>query len=275
MKLNRLYVLLIIGILSISNSVSAQRKGYKFDKKQRANYHAYPSSFDFRQMGWLFDAGLTSTFTTERPIDNTSDGIDSTYSFQIRPGLALNIGGYYNLQKGRKIIRYIDATLGYKMLWSAENQTIKYTGIGDSTISSTNDYLAHYASLNINFNNVINLSNYTFIQNTIGFNIDYRFLESVTNNHPSLQISRPNFVAQAHYKLAFGIMVDNDIAVIPYIEVPLFNLSPNQNHFSQLDIFDSSFQTVIIGVRVMLFRFGQKDCPKAINTDGKAKHNGY
>ena len=274
MKLNTFYVLLIIGFVAIPTLVSAQRKGYKFDKKQRSNYSAYPSPFDFRQMGWLFDAGLTGTFSTNPPENFTLGDSAFSFPFQIRPGVTLNLGGYYNLKKGRKIIRYVDATLGYKMLWNAEVRTVETISTSSKT-TTTNDDLAHYADLNINFNNVINLSNFTFIQNTIGFNIDYRFAESVTLNHPTPTPPPSSFVIQAHYKLAFGIMVDNDIAVIPYIEVPLFNITPSQSQFSQLDYFHQSYQTVVIGVRVMLFRFGQKDCPKAINTDGKAKNNGY
>ena len=274
MKKYGLILLLITGFVAAPNWVSAQRKGYKFDKKQRANYAAYPSPFNFRQMGWLFDAGLTGTFTGNPPNSITAGDSTLTYPFQVRPGITLNIGGYYNFKKFRKIIRYADASLGYKMLWNAEKQDLEISNPSSKT-TTTNDNLAHYINLNINFNNVINLSNFTFIQNTIGFNVDYRFLETVEINHPVSQPSPPTFVAQAHYKLAFGIMVDNDIAVIPYVEVPLFNLTPSQNHFSELDYFNQSYQTIIVGIRVMLFRFGSKDCPKAINTDGKAKNNGY
>jgi hypothetical protein len=102
--------------------------------------------------------------------------------------------------------------------------------------------------------------------------VDYRFLENESSDISTS--SPPNFVAQAHYRLGFGIMIDTDIALIPYVEVPLYNLAPDQKHFAQLDYFQQSFQSVIVGARLMLFRFGQKDCPKAINHDGYDR-NGY
>jgi len=274
LKNKHLNSLLFIGLLLISQLVSAQRKGYKPDRNQKSNY-AYPSPNNFRQGGWLFDAGLTGTFTTKAPEDFLPDGADYTYPFQIRPGLALGLGRYYNLKKGRNIVRYVDATVGYKMLWNAEKQNVETTGAPGVITSTTNDNFAHYASLNFNFNNVISLSNYSFMQNTLGINTDSRFSESVTNETGSTTPSPDAFVAQFHYKLAFGFMVDTDVAVIPYLEIPIFNITPSQSQFSQLDYFHQSFQTITIGVRVMLFKFGQKDCPKAINTDGKARNNGY
>ena len=273
MKSKHLYSLVLIGLLLIPQLVSAQRKGYKPDRNQKSNY-AYPSPSNFHQGGWLFDAGLTGTFGLSKPESQTIGDTTLSYPFQVRPGIALGVGRYYNLKKGRNIIRYIDASLGYKMLWNAEKQTIESSSLFNTT-NNTSDNVAHYVNLNFNLNNVISLSSYSFIQNTIGINADYRFSESVANNTRSTTPSPPTFVAQFHYKLAFGFMVDTDISVIPYLEVPLFNITPSQSQFSQLDYFHQSYQTVIIGVRVMLFKFGQKDCPKAINTDGKAKNNGY
>ena len=275
MKFIGKYILVFTFLFTVPYFAQAQRKGYKFDKKQKSNNHAFPSPFDFRQMGWLFDAGLIGSFTTANPVDMLPDGINYSYNFQIRPGITLNAGGYYSLKKGRKIIRYIDATLGYKMLWFAQKQNIEVITSPNIITSTTFDYLSHNIDLNLNFNNVINLSNYTFLQNTLGINIDYRIGQTSTKNSIGLTQPVPNFLVQAHYKLGLGFMVDTDLAIIPYVEIPVLNITPSQNNFSQLDYFGSSFQSVIIGVRIILFRFGQKDCPKAINTDGKARNNGY
>ncbi len=269
---NKGYLIVILVALS-PLVVQAQNKGFTFDKKQKAHYTAYPSPNDFKQAGWLFDAGLTGTFGLFAPKDVSSGDTTINYPTQIRPGITLAAGGYFNPKKGRNIIRYMDATVGYKLLWNAEKESLETS---NGTLSSNlSDNLGHYATLNLNFNNVINVSNYNFIQNTIGVNLDYRFTETSKNQSTTVMSSPPSFVAQVHYKLAFGVMIDSDIAVIPYIEIPVFNITPNQKNFAQLDYFNQSFQTAIIGVRVMLFRYGQKDCPKAINHEGKARKNGY
>jgi hypothetical protein len=247
----------------------SQGKGYSFDKKQKKNYAAYPSPYDFRQGGWLFDAGMTGTFGVYPSPISTTDTVISLPS-QLRPGISLEVGRYFNFKGKKPIIRFVDYSAGYKLLWNAEKEVREFNG---SRISETfRNNLAHYVHANVNITNIWDINNYLFLQNTIGINVDYRFLENESSDISTS--SPPNFVAQAHYRLGFGIMIDTDIALIPYVEVPLYNLAPDQKHFAQLDYFQQSFQTVIVGARLMLFRFGQKDCPKAINHDGYDR-NGY
>ena len=78
----------------------SQGKGYSFDKKQKKNYAAYPSPYDFRQGGWLFDAGMTGTFGVYPSPISTTDTVISLPS-QLRPGISLAVGRYFNF-KGKK-----------------------------------------------------------------------------------------------------------------------------------------------------------------------------
>jgi hypothetical protein len=271
----RLSLIFIFIFTCLSSSIYGQKKAYKIQKKQKHNYEAYPNPYDFRSTRWVFDAGITGTkgFTDQSKVTLG----DSSFSFSspIRPGIAITVGRYLSLKKGHKIIKYIDYNLGYKMLWNTEKQDLDIIS-SSSSESVTNNNIAHYANANLNFNNVISLNDYNFIQNSIGINVDYRFAQNLSSSGYQSQVAPDKFILQLHYKFAWGFMIDNDKALIPYIEIPIFNLTPKQSSFSQLDYFNQSYQSIIVGVRLMLFRLGQKECPKAINYQADPnQQNGY
>ena len=265
----------ILGVFCLFAFVANGQKAYKIQKKQKNNYEAYPNPFDFRPSGWLFDAGITGTFSTSQNKSSIIGDSTLTAGGQIRPGVALNVGRYQSLKKGHKIIKYIDYNLGYKMLWNNETQNITVNN-QDVVYNNTLDNTAHYINANFNLNNIISFTDYLFLQNSLGINADYRFANSLDGNGMNGSIQPDAFVVQAHYKLGFGIMIDNNIALIPYAEIPVFNITPSQQNFSQLDYFNQSYQSFIIGARLMLFRLGQKECPKAkgVGLDPNQK-NGY
>jgi len=267
--------LIFLSLLFFSTPIWSQRKAYKIQKKQKNYYEAYPNPFDFRPTGWLFEGGLTATKGFAEPTSILSGDSTIALSSSIRPGLSLSAGRYHSLKKGHKIIKYIDYTLGYKMLWNHENQDLSIASTSSSQ-SLSNNNVAHYASANLNLNNVISINDYNFIQNSIGVHLDYRFAQNLSGDGLNQQIAPDKFIIQLHYKLAWGFMIDNDKALIPYIEIPVLNISPSQKNFSQLDYFNQSYQSVIVGVRLMLFRLGQKECPKAINYQADPnQQNGY
>lgn len=271
----RLSLLFICFFTCLSSSVYGQRKAYKVQKKQKNNYEAYPNPYDFRPTGWLFDIGITGTKGITDQSNITLGDTSYTFSSPIRPGIALSAGRYISIKKGHKIIKYLDYNVGYKMLWNTEKQDLSILS-STTRESITNNNVAHYANANLNFNNVISLNDYNFIQNSIGVNVDYRFAQNLSGTGYQSENAPDKFVLQVHYKLAWGIMIDNDKALIPYIEIPVFNITPTQTNFSQLDYFNQSYQSVIVGVRLMLFRLGQKECPKAINYQADPnQQNGY
>ncbi len=274
MKRNAYFILLFAFYTGIPLTGISQ-KAYKVQKKQGNKHEAYPNPFDFHPTGWLFDAGLTGTMGLEGTQTNTFGDTTLTLSTPFRPGVALSAGRYLSLKKGHKIFKYLDYNLGYKMLWNAENQEREIVSTNTQE-SFTNSNIAHYANFNLNFNNIISFSDYSFIQNTIGVNVDYRFMNKPSGDGVNANLQPDNLIVQVHYKLALGFMFDNDKAIIPYIEIPVFNITPQQSNFSQLDYFNQSYQSVIVGARFMLFTLGQKKCPTAKGTTVDPNQiNGY
>jgi hypothetical protein len=272
---HRTYLVLLFTVLLIVPVTLFSQKAYKVQKKRGNSHEAYPNPFDFHPTGWLFDAGLTGTMGLDGTQTTTFGDTTLTLSTQFRPGISFSAGRYLSLKKGHKIFKYLDYNLGYKMLWNLENQEREITSSGAQE-SFTNSNIAHYANANLNFNNIISLSDYSFIQNSIGVNVDYRFLNNASATGTNANIQPANFIVQVHYKLAFGFMFDNDKAIIPYIEIPVYNITPQQSNFSQLDYFNQSFQSITVGARFMLFTLGQKKCPTAKGTTvDPNQNNGY
>lgn len=258
-------------LLLIPITFYGQQKGYKISKNNKNRPEAFPSPYSFRPTGWIFDGGITGTFG-QQPEENLFLGSESEYKFPISPFVKLTAGRYFILKKGHKIVKYADASFGYKGLWNRQENTLTSPVMAPESYVQSN--LAHYITLNGHLNNVISFNNATFLQNTIGVNLDYRIAEYVQEARGSK--SPDEFVAQIHYSLGLGIMTDNDLAIIPYIEIPVFNVTPSQARFNRLDYFNSSYQTIVVGVKVALFRFGQKECPTAIDPMGTGgQNNGY
>lgn len=269
----RLAFVLVFSTL-ITFSVSAQKKyKQKWNNSKQEKKEVFPSADKFKPSGWMFGAGLTGTFGFEEKKETVtlSDQVyDATYTPQIRPGFMLEVGRYTNFTKGRflkgNVVRFIDYSLAYKNLSSREE--FEFTNAAGTFAEGNNASTQHYLSANFNINNIIDLPDYNFIQNAIGINADWRFNENRSEDYPA-NIPTNNdpgsFVVQAHYKLGFGFKFDNDIMIIPSLEVPVFNITPTQDEFSRLDFFNSSFQAVILRVQVLLFKLGPTKCPPVNN----------
>ncbi len=272
-KANNIFLLVISALLLAAPHLSAQKKGYSFDRKKRDFGSAYPSPDEFRSLGLLVDAGITNTFGWE-----TTSNDFGAYQPLYRPAVLASIGGYYSLPKLYKIIRYIDLTVGYKSIWAA-SKFEAYPTFGPQPMppSRTNNAFENYVSANFNLNNTITVSRYHFIQNSIGVNADYVFFseyEPQANNPGSLYPGP--FILQLHYKIGWGIQLDTDRLLIIWGEVPVFNLSPSQTNFNQLDFYNNSFLTVSVGVRFMFFRLADIKCPKVRSYDKPPNfQNGY
>ena len=267
----RLFLAILLCALSLQ--VEAQKKYKQKWNNKKEKKEVFPSADKFKPSGWMFGAGVTGTFGFEEKKESiTMNNItyDASYTTQIRPGIMLEVGRYTNFTKGKflkgRLFRYIDYSLAYKALWSREK--FELTNTATETIEGTNNSGQHYLSLNFNVNNIIDLPDYNFIQNAIGINADYRFTENRSEEYPAgiaVNNDPGSFIAQAHYKLGFGFKFDNDIMIVPSIEVPVFNLTPTQDEFSRLDFFNSSFQAVIVRVQVLLFKLGPTKCPPVNN----------
>lgn len=279
----RLFWILLLATLSLN--VTAQKKyKQKWGSNKKEKTPVFPSADIFKPSGWMFGAGLTGTFglkENESNVELNNTQYTAKFNPDIRPGLMLEVGRYTNFTKGKflkgRLFRYIDYSAAYKLLWSSES--FKIANDSETFAEGKNQSGQHYLSLNFNVNNIIDLPDFNFIQNAIGINADWRFKENRSVEYPSGFTPNKDpgsIVAQVHYKLGLGFKFDNDIMIIPSIETPIFNLYPQQNEFSQLDFFNSSFQAIIFRIQVLLFKLGPTKCPPVNNPNlPKDFENGY
>ncbi|MGD1844774.1 MAG: hypothetical protein ACFB10_05210 [Salibacteraceae bacterium] len=257
----RLY-LLVIGLLLVVGSAEAQRrnKGYT-----RQNKQLFPSPPQFKKSGWYWAPGLTYMATDFRPKNKTlsDDGtnrLDGEFRARGRfPGLYLEAGRYHILQYS-SLVKYIDYGIAYKGYSGREKFTLQNIQNADNTvISSTegiNKYYDHLGAVHFNLNHVWQLSDYNFIQNSLGVDGNYFFSTSRKSESSSLvaETFPGSIVASLHYKLGYGFKVSQKLMVIPTLETPILTAYNFDNGRSSMTYFNSRYRPVILSIRFLHLR---------------------
>lgn len=236
--MNNLKTLILILALFISYSEFAQDI-FGRRKKDLIEYRTY------RMGGWMFAPGLTYT-PARVPKDDKRD---------INPNGRLavygEVGRFQIFYEGGNFFNYLDYSLAYKRLSGAE----KYNDL--KSVFKQNFVLG-----NFNLNNIIQLSDYTFLQNSLGVNLDYKFSEKYDNANGSGSENTNNLLFSLHYKIGYGIKAKNNLFIIPSIEVPILNALKWENGKSTYGIFSSRYKPVIFSVRFAFLRKkGRNACP--------------
>jgi len=283
----KLVACLLFSILLIEGGYAQRDYKPKFNKSRKEPKKPFPSSIEFRPGGWYLGLGLTATTgfgSTTETIDLGATTYDVEFDPNLRPWFMLEAGRFYNFKGDQNWIRYADFGIAYKGITGSESFDFREARLSDGSTAALNEdgshgFSQHYISLNANLNNIIPLTDYNFIQNSFGVNADIRFLESFESDYPIGGFPTENpgsFVGQVHYALGFGYTYDTDRVLLVSLETPIFNLTPQEQNFSRLDFFNSSFQTFILRVRILLFRLANTKCPPVQNPDLPAGFkNGY
>lgn len=222
-------------ILSISNAQDI----FGRTKKDLVEYRTY------RLGGWMFAPGLT--YTLPRVPKKESRDIDP----HGRLAVYAEVGRFQVFYEGGNFFNYLDYSLAYKRLSGTEEYN------DNKSIFKQNFVLA-----NFNLNNIIQLSDYTFIQNSLGVNADYKFSEKYENNNLSGNENTSNLLFSLHYKFGYGIKAKNNLFIIPSIEIPILNALEWENGKSTYGIFSSRYKPIIFSVRFAFLRErGKMACP--------------
>ena len=224
----------------------------------------------YKMSGWMIEPGITwnscRLFNPEEEYDDETIKINPGGKL----GAYLGIGRYNIFYKGGNVFNYMDYSLGYKMLRGKE----KITG----AIEAKGKYSHNYLLGNFNINNVIQISDKMFVQNSLGVNLDWRFFTNQEHEHYPNELNMPsNVVANIHYKLGVGFKLNDRIFVIPTIETPILNLYNFEKFKSTWGIFSSRYRPVIFTVRIAWLRpIGKGDCPPVYaNPDDKKAQENY
>lgn len=225
----------------------------------------------WKMSGWHFAPGITHQLTRfsnkEEAIEVDDDTRTITFDPAGKIGVYLEVGRYNIFYKGGNFFNYMDYSLAYKMLRGKE----EYTG----DLSGESKYSHNFLLGNFNINNVFQLSDYTFLQNSIGVNVDWRF--SSREKGSPLSDHRPSSITgQIHYKIGYGIKATKRLFIIPQLEVPILNVHNFEKFKSTWGVFNSRYRPLILSVRFAWLRpVGKGACPKVDDPAGKAAQDAF
>lgn len=222
----------------------------------------------YKMSGWLFEPGFTwnscRLFNPEEEYEDQMIKVNPSGKL----GAYFGMGRYTIFYQGGNIFNYLDYSVAYKMLRGKE----KITG----AIEREGKYSHNYLLGNFNINNVIQFSDKMFLQNSIGANLDWRFLKRQSHDGPNADKRPSAIVANLHYKFGIGFKINERFFIIPAIETPILNIYNFEKFKSTWGIFNSRYRPLIFSVRFAWLRpIGRGDCPPvyASPDDKKAQEN--
>lgn len=265
------------GLLFYGSGFAQKTKLNRFNGKKKAI--PFPSVQDYKPAGWLFGAGVTSTFQlNNQTFSRMVNGLEENYRFDpvMKPGAMLELGRYLNFDR-KFIFDYVDFSAQWKFFRGGQNIQLSTM---EGTQNGENSFTEHYNSGSINVNNTIRVNDYNFVLNALGLNADYKFANAVERSplYPDgISYDFPSqFVAQIHYKLGWGVKADVDKVFLFSLETPIYNITPQTTNLSEFDYFNMPFRTFILRVQFLLFRYDNDKCPPVNNPNVPAGFkNGY
>ncbi|CAG5078538.1 hypothetical protein [Parvicella tangerina] len=245
---NLLTILLCLGILnSFAQHTNRQ-------KKDLLNLSAIKHS------GWMLAPGLTYMIPF-KPKGDEAPEVDPAGKLAVY----FELGRWHLFPGGGNVFNYYDYSLAYKRLSGREE-------IGDIK----GQFKQNYVLGNFNINNIIQLTDYTFIQNSLGVNLDYKFSEKY---EPATETSTldntKRLLFSLHYKIGYGIKVTKNLFIIPTLETPILNGREWEKGRSDYGILSSRYRPLIFSVRFAWTRKpGKGDCPPVYDpANGKNGQN--
>jgi hypothetical protein len=247
-------ILFLITIISLSATAQRQMKPlYNLNDQ------------GMKKSGWHFSPGTTYMIPSKKntEIETEVEGVSKELTSAGRVGLYAEVGRHHLFDKFY-FLNHLDYGLAYKKLTGRqESQIICETCDLEEPVRSI--FKDNFASVYVNFNNIWQISSYSFIQNGIGFNGDYRFLlnnETIPKNQPEITPNSPKpFQVQLHYKLSFGLKAEKGTFIVPSIEIPLLNIVPWDSGRGTLRYFESGYRPIIFSLKFLfLSKRKPEDC---------------
>lgn len=275
---------LILSILVLSAfSLSAQRD--LTPGKRRGDVFGQADYKDYRFFGLQVTGGLTYMATRSDAKNNETLGIDSTgrmgYSFdpQGKIGAFVDIGMVHFPKKRSKLslalkyifISYYDWGLGVKLLGGMETTNLNhYNSLGEvvSTDNGKGSFYNGYINGRFSVHKNVYIGKRYFIDNGLGFNVDFRFLENRSYDGVNItagQSFHSPLVAQLHYSLGFGIKLNRRSMLVPGVQIPILGIHDWRKGCAALKYYNSNYLPILFQVK-FTYLFEKK--PKGCNTPG-------
>lgn len=272
MKNTILFVLLLTTI-----STFAQVGGFEKRNKERKNgkYLTHGdrgksiyshSRSHYRPFGWHAAVGITYLAG-----NNTNSQNLDIKSTPYIPGYYLEGGLAHLFKQFHKVFHYVDYGIGIKHYSGAE----KYTDLLGEQSRGTFNFGSAFARFGIH--SVWQLSEWNWIDQSIGVNIDYRIYGGNVDadyTSPLLPDIQEKLVGQLHYSIGWGYKPKEGLYFIPTIQTPILTalnwrtINPGTHWFS------SKYQPIIFTLKMGVL-LPKKGCPKVFSKDAQRQSDGY
>ena len=224
------------------------------------------SQSHYRGLGWFINPGVTymlgnSADDDNRPYNLTPTGL---------PGYYLEAGMEHLFKKQQKAVHYFDWGLGVKHFGGQEKYSIE--GVSQATRGQFN---FGSAFLRAGIHNVWQLNMYNFIDQSIGFNLDYRIYGGNDDENylsPLASNNQNKLVMQLHYQLGFGYKVRDGFFIVPTVQTPILTLVDFDDFNPSHHWFNSRYQPLIFTIK-FAWLFPKKGCPPVDGMDDDEQRN--
>jgi hypothetical protein len=251
----------------IEKNANKRRNENQFSEKKNWGEAIWsPASSSYRPLGWHINPGITYMFGNSAA--DESDAYDLTPSGL--PGYYLEAGMEHLFKNYGKVVHYFDWGLGIKHFGGQEKLDVS----GTKTRGQFN-FGSVFAQAAIH--NVWQLTRINFIDQSIGFNLDYRIYggkEDADYTPPAGYDNQGKLVAQLHYNFGWGIKVRDGFFIEPMIQTPILTAFQWNGFNPSHKWFNSRYQPTIFTVK-FAWLFVKKGCNVPDDPNGKKSSEQY
>ncbi len=249
---------------------SKRQKDNPFSEEKNWGYLLWSENAShYRPIGWHASLGVTYM------VGNSPNDESQEYKLTPSglPGYYLEGGMEHLFKKKQKIFHYFDWGIGVKHFGGQEKYDL-------DPVKDRGSFNFGSAFARAGIHNVWQISKYNFIDQSIGFNLDYRIYGGKDKQADGKYLSplpsdnQNKLVAQLHYTLGFGFKIQDGLFFVPTIQTPVLTLLDFNDFNPSHKWFNSRYQPVIFTVK-MAWLWPKKGCPKVFNVDGQRQSDQY
>lgn len=226
----------------------------------------YQLGSKYSNKAWHFAPGMTYMIPanheeTEMRVINSENGPDTLFngSFKAKGKIGLYLeGGWAHFFDNPILAHYIDYGFHYKMLRGAETfDGMTKVDVNPVLTSNSGKFSEHYLGGFFHINRIIQLTDWTFVQASLGANLEYAVINKIAFDGivgGLDQTFAERFQGQFNARIGFGYKAESGVFIIPSIETPILNVQPFYDGKSTLPFFSSRYRPIIFSIRFLFLK---------------------
>lgn len=239
----------LIGIIICKGLCTAQTKRY---------YKTlFSDSPGWTKSGWVGSVGSTYALIHQksdqpRPINSQLTSVVDPY---VNPGFFAELGRFTMIPAGI-VFHQMDYTVSYKTVNYRQN--LIQPGSNPIAYDDKASFKGSYIGLNLNFNTILQLSDYLWLQPGLGLHVDHPLQQRVTTG---LSPEASNYVypsnqtaVRGHAKFAVGYKLTSELFIVPSLEIALWRFNELTNPRIPDRIFLQQWTPMVFAVKFLLHR---------------------